>query len=114
MAMCTVDRSAITCVGTSTICLYVKLSPLYPSLYPYIKLSQALHRFSVLQATESWAGPGNGTTHMHAQANLTQLQVDIVLSTLATPGSLVPMPRHTPRSLVLSPGSYISVASAQA
>ena len=53
---------------------------------------------------------------MHAQANLTQLQVDIVLSTLATPGSLAPMPygRHTPRSLVLSPGSYISVASAQA
>ena len=51
---------------------------------------------------------------MHAQANLTQLQVDIVLSTLATPGSLAPMPRHTPRSLVLSPGSYISVVSAQA
>ena len=41
---------------------YTQLSHLYPSLYPCHsrdKLYQALSRFSVLQATESWVGPGN-------------------------------------------------------
>ena len=51
-----------TGLGTSTICLRSIKSSL-PSLYPLRhlrgKIFQALYRFSVLQATESWAGPGN-------------------------------------------------------
>ena len=42
---------------------YAQLNPLYPSLNPLRhsrdKFFQALSRFSILQATESWAGPGN-------------------------------------------------------
>ena len=49
-------------MGTSTILLRSIKSSL-PSLYPLHhsrdKISQALYRFSVLQVTESWAGPGN-------------------------------------------------------
>ena len=40
---------------------YAQLSPLYPSLYPYIIHVinyTRLSPLSVLQATESWAGPG--------------------------------------------------------
>ena len=35
------------------------LCSLIPRLSPRDKLSQALSRFSVPQATESWVGPGN-------------------------------------------------------
>ena len=39
------------------------VSPLYPSLYPYvthvINSSRPSPAFPVLEATESWAGPGN-------------------------------------------------------
>jgi len=49
-------------VGTSTIRLRSIKSSL-PSLYPLRhsrdKIFQALYCFFVLQATESWAGPGN-------------------------------------------------------
>ena len=37
---------------------HTELSPLYPLSYSHDKLFQALPRFSVLQATENWAGPG--------------------------------------------------------
>ena len=61
-ATCTVDYRSTTCVGTSTIQLRsIKSSlPLSLSLrHSRDKLFQALYSFSVLQATESWAGPGN-------------------------------------------------------
>ena len=57
-----IDRFAITCVGTSTIRLRSIKSSLpfsLPLRHSRDKLSQALSRFSVLQATESWAGSGN-------------------------------------------------------
>jgi len=60
-ASCTVDYATMG-VGTSTICLRSIKSSL-PSLYPlchsHDKIFQVLYRFSVLQATESWAGPRN-------------------------------------------------------
>ena len=37
---------------------YTQLSPLYPLRHSHDKIYQALSRFSVLQATEGWAGPG--------------------------------------------------------
>ena len=50
------------CVGMSTVRLHLIKSSL-PSLYPLRhscnELFQALYRFSVQQATQSWAGPGN-------------------------------------------------------
>ena len=58
----TVDYRSTMCVGTPMIRLrLIKSSlpfslPLHPSCD---KLFQALYLFSVLQATESWAGPGN-------------------------------------------------------
>ena len=62
--MCTVDCRSTTCmwVGASTICLHsIKSSlPFSPPLrHSHDKSSQALSRFSVLQAMESWTGPGN-------------------------------------------------------
>ena len=61
-AMCTVDYRSTTCVGTSTIRLRSIKSSLpfsLPLRHSRDKLFQALSRFSVLEATESWAGPGN-------------------------------------------------------
>ena len=58
-ATCTVDYRSTTCVGTSTIRLRSIKSSLPCSLplrHSRDKLFQALYR---LQATESWAGPGN-------------------------------------------------------
>ena len=48
-----------TGVGTSTICLRSIKSSLYPLRHSSDKIFQALYRFSVLQVTESWVGPGN-------------------------------------------------------
>ena len=63
---------ATTGVGTSMIRRSIKSS--LPSLYPLRhscdKIFQALHRFSVLQATKSWAGPGNEATKRVQQAIL--------------------------------------------
>ena len=58
-----INQYAITCMGTSTVCLHpIKslylLSTLYVMHSPD-KLFQVLSRFSILQAIESWAGPGN-------------------------------------------------------
>ena len=61
-ATCTVDYRSTTCVGTSTIRLRSIKSSLpfsLPLRHSRDKLFQALSRFSVLKATESWAGPGN-------------------------------------------------------
>ena len=65
MATCTIDYQLIrnyAIMGTSTIRL-CSIKSSIPSLYPlhhsHDKLFQALYRFSVLQVTESWAGPGN-------------------------------------------------------
>ena len=60
--MCTVNYRSTTCMGTSTIHLCSIKSCLPFSLllrHSRDKLSQALSCFSILQATESWAGPGN-------------------------------------------------------
>ena len=58
---------SIAGVGTSMICLRSIKSSL-PSLYPLRhsrdKIYQALSCFSVLQAMESWVGPGNEATWM--------------------------------------------------
>ena len=59
---CTVDYRPTTCVGTSAIRLCSIKSSLpfsLPLRHSRDELFQALYRFSVLQATESWAGPGN-------------------------------------------------------
>ena len=56
------DYRSTTCVGTSTIRLRSIKSSLpfsLPLRHSRDKLFQALSRFSVLEATESWAGPGN-------------------------------------------------------
>ena len=59
---CTVDYRSTTCVGTSTIRLRSIKSSL-PLRHSRDKLFQALSRFSVLEAMESWAGPGNEARH---------------------------------------------------
>ena len=49
-------------MGTSTIhpcSIKSSLPSLYPLRHSHDKLSQALYHFSVLQVTESWAGPVN-------------------------------------------------------
>ena len=51
---------AIVCMGTSMIRLRSSLPSLYRLCHSCDELSQALYRFSVLQAMESWAGHGNG------------------------------------------------------
>ena len=59
-ATCTADY-AIMCVGTSVIRLCSTKSSL-PPLYFYVTRDNTVHalsRFSTLQTTESWAGPGN-------------------------------------------------------
>ena len=59
-------------VGTSTICqrsFKSSLPSLYPLHYSFEKLFQALYRFSILQATESWAGPGNKANDQLCDAN---------------------------------------------
>ena len=60
-------------MGTSTIRLRSIKSSL-PSLYPLRhsrdKIFQALYRFSVLQATESWAGPGNEASYVQYNCSL--------------------------------------------
>ena len=57
-ATCTVDYRSTMCVGTSMIHLRSIKSSL-PLRHSRDKLFQALFRFSVLEATESWVGPGN-------------------------------------------------------
>ena len=60
--MCTVDYRSTTCVGMLTIRLHSIKSSLpfsLPLCHSRDKLSQALYCFSVLQVTESWAGPRN-------------------------------------------------------
>ena len=78
--MCTVDYRPTTCVGTSTIRLHSIKSSLPFSLplhHSHDRLSQALSRFSVLEAMESWAGPGNKARKMvlHQQSNTAQFVV---------------------------------------
>ena len=61
-ATCTVDYRSTTCMGTLTIRLRSIKSSLpfsLPLRHSRDKLFQALSRFSVLEATESWVGPGN-------------------------------------------------------
>ena len=58
----TVDYRSTTCVGISTIRLRSIKSSLpfsLPLRHSRDKLFQALSRFSILEATESWTGPGN-------------------------------------------------------
>ena len=67
--MCTVDCRSTTCVGTSTIRLRSIKSSLpfsLPLRHSRDKLFQALSRFSVLEVTESWAGPGNEASNTAA------------------------------------------------
>ena len=73
-ATCTVDYRSTTCVGISTIRLRSIKSSLpfsLPLRHSRDELFQALYRFSILQATESWAGPGN-------EANLEAVWPNIV------------------------------------
>ena len=59
--MCTVDY-ATTCMRTHQQSAYAQVSPLYFLSILYLtrnKLFQAIYCFSVLQVTESWAGPWN-------------------------------------------------------
>ena len=94
-------------MGTSTIRLRSIKSSL-PSLYPLRhsrdKIFQALYRFSVLQATKSWAGPGN-------EAKVYQRHVEYLLqrnnpvlgsvlayfSSLLTRDSIVKTSSHLPQ-----------------
>ena len=65
MATCTIDYQSIcdyAIMGTSTTRLRSIKSSIYclhPLRHSCDKLFQALYCFSVLQATESWAGSGN-------------------------------------------------------
>ena len=67
---------ALICVGTLLRCGHPRPHSIKPFPPPFLswchsreKRYQALSRFSVLQATESWAGPGNEATttpqHLH-------------------------------------------------
>ena len=72
--MCTVDYTTM-CMGAHLQCAYAQLSPpylfsilyVYPTLLITDKLFQAIYCISILQVTESWAGPWNKVlqTHYH-------------------------------------------------
>ena len=65
--MCTVDYTT-TRIGTHQQSTYAQLSPLCLLSILYVtrdKLFQAIYVFSVLQATEIWAGPWNKRRHKH-------------------------------------------------
>ena len=58
------------------------LPSLYPLRHSRDKIFQALYRFSVLQATKSWAGPGNEATLLRNYA--TRLSAQALLSAPGT------------------------------
>ena len=83
---CTVHCTTI-CMGTSTICLH-SIKPSLPSSlgYSYDKLFRTLLRFSILQATESWVGPGNKASSQSycwdKDKFASCIQISMVLSTV--------------------------------
>ena len=118
MATCPVDRSAITCVGKLTIHLCSIKSSLpfsLPLRHSRDKLYQALSHFSVLKATERWAGLGT-RLGPHAVRRILWTSWD---PSLVSPQTKAPMLSggslgHTPccpEDSLDIPGSFLGVPS---